>query len=99
MRAFGIADTVQIMHRHAALLNGILNDLQRPFTVMQCCITRLETFSRRSDVRVPDIGKYSRRAIDVVLDDPRTKLVRRALQPEREIWPVYASIINEQAVV
>ena len=47
---------------------------------------------------MPDIGEYSRRAIDVVLDDPRTKLVRRALQPEREIWPVYASIINEKAV-
>lgn len=64
------------MHRHAALLDGVLDDLHRPFTMVQCRITRLKALPRRSDVCVPDIGEYGGRAVNVVFDNSRTDLVR-----------------------
>ena len=88
MYTLSIADTVEVVHRHPALLNSVPDNLQRPLSMMQRRITRLKALSRRSNIRMPNIGEYGGRAIDVVLDYTRTELVRRAFEAKREIRPV-----------
>lgn len=54
--AFRVTNTIQITERDLGLVQAFLNDFKSPFPMMQCCVARLKTFSRRSDVGMSDIG-------------------------------------------
>jgi hypothetical protein len=73
--AFSVANTVNLMQSHSSLLDGVLDDLERPFSVVQRRVFRLETLAWRRNIRVPDIGEDGCGVVCVVPDNPSTKLV------------------------
>ena len=53
--AFGIADTVQVVHSDTRFRDGILDDFESPLSMMYSCVAGKEPFARRCDVGMSNI--------------------------------------------
>jgi hypothetical protein len=90
----GITDAVDVMHAHARLLDGVLDDFECPLAMMQRRILRLKSLAWWRVVCVPNIGEHGRGLVRGMADDPRAELVRGALEAEREQRPLCTQLIR-----
>lgn len=81
-----VADAVHVFDILAALLDGGSDNLECPFLVVLCGISRLESFTRRGDVGVSDVREYLDCAVWVVLDYASSKLVGASFEAECVDW-------------
>lgn len=54
--AFGEAYAINIVDRYVRFSQGVVDDFQGPFTMVEGSVTGLKTFARRGDIGVTDIG-------------------------------------------
>ena len=76
------------MQRDPGLANSVIDDLERPISMVLSGVAGQETLAWRGDVGVPDVREHRRRAVDVVFYDPCTQFIGRAFEAEGKVCSI-----------
>ena len=81
-QTFSKADAVYETQIKLSIGNSLFDNLQSPFSVVQCSVSGLETLPRRRNIGMSNVREYRDRAVLAVSDNPSTEFVRGTFESE-----------------